>query len=161
MGDLVERRLVLGDVLAIARGVGAQIAAAPVRGVKGDGVVFMVPHDGAGRAGIHHRLHDLQRLANLRPAIHEIAHEDYRALRVTVSAVGFHVAEFFEQCAEWIGMAVDVADDVVFLVFVFHKLGFSFRVHRQGIPSMIQPMTIAAGVNSGSSSAAGSSTASR
>jgi hypothetical protein len=73
----------------------------------------VVAKDRESRAGLEHRAHQDQRLADARAAIEEIADEDRHPLGMAPGAQALCVAEPAEESGELVGVAVDVADQVV------------------------------------------------
>jgi hypothetical protein len=69
--------------------------------------------DGQGFPLFDHGPDDFKHLPNLWPPVDEIAEEDHLAFGMLVRSVGLLVAEEFEELHEFIGMAVNVADQVV------------------------------------------------
>jgi hypothetical protein len=111
-GQLIERCFVLLLVLRIPW---TKICTErfPILCVVSQGVEFMVAHDGQGFPLFDHGPNDFKHLPNLWPPVYEIAEEDHLAFGMPVRSVGLFVTEEFEELHQFIGMAVNVADQVV------------------------------------------------
>ncbi len=73
----------------------------------------MVPHHRLGCLLFHHRPHNANHIADLRPPVNEISAEDRLPPGMPKAASGFLVAHLFKQLHEFVGVAVNVANDVV------------------------------------------------
>ena len=78
----------------------------------------MIAHDGQRLATIDHRPHDVQHLANLWSSVNEITEEDHFALGVFVNALDLLIAECIQELNQFVGMTVNVADQIVHSVRV-------------------------------------------
>ena len=96
-----------------------------IRGRPGDGVELVVSHHGASRSCVRHRPDKFKGAKLARAAIHEVADEDGGAARVPPCATSMPEAEMGQQCLKLVGMAVDVADDVVVHLLGLHRPGRS------------------------------------
>ncbi len=81
-------RIFLGMVAQIRTG------SSFVRRVERQRIPFMIAHHGQRLTCFDHRPRNFQRLANLRPAINEIAEEDDLAFGMLIKAVVLGVIEF-------------------------------------------------------------------
>jgi hypothetical protein len=81
--------------------------------VVGERVELVIAHHGEGRTAVDHRPDDLERLQDPGAAVDEVAEEDGLTIGVAVDAVPLLVSELLEQPLEGIGMAMDIADEVV------------------------------------------------
>lgn len=84
-----------------------------IGGGVGEGVEFVVAHDGECGACVDHAADDLESFADEGAAIDEVAEEEDFALGVRIGRTAASIAEFFEESGEFVRMPVDVADDVV------------------------------------------------
>ncbi|MNZ93638.1 hypothetical protein D3C78_1127140 [compost metagenome] len=105
----------LVDQAGMARRVLAHVglaAAGQRRGYPAQGVVFVVAHDTEGLAGLDHVVDDVQRLADTRAAVDDVAEEQRLTPRVAPDATDTLVAEGVEQAFEGQRTAMHVTDDV-------------------------------------------------
>lgn len=103
------------DQPAVARGVLAHVVLAALgqrRGVPAQGVVLVVAHDAVGLAGLDHVMDDVQRFANPRATVDDVAKEHGLARRMPPDATLALVAEGVEQAFEGMCTAVHVTDQV-------------------------------------------------
>jgi hypothetical protein len=73
----------------------------------------VIAHDGQGFAFIDHGPDDFKHLANLRSPVDEVAQEDHFSFGVLVDTLGLPIAESFEKLHQFIGVTVNVPDQVV------------------------------------------------
>lgn len=98
-------RRMLADVLAAAAG--------RRRGAPAERVEFVVAHDAQRLAGVDHRVHPVQGLADARAAVDDVAEEQRLAPRMAPDAALQAVAEQVEEAVQGMRAAVDIADQVV------------------------------------------------
>ena len=67
-------------------------------------------------ARIDHRARDLQRATNLGSSVNEVSHEDKLPGSVAIDSIALLVAQSLQQPLKLVGMAMNVSDNVVFLV---------------------------------------------
>ena len=79
-------------------------------------VELVISHHGAGGARIDHRARDLQRTPNLGPSVNEVSDEDKLPGSVAIDPISLIVAQSLQQPLKLVSMAVNVSDNVVFLV---------------------------------------------
>lgn len=84
-----------------------------VFGVKRQRVEFVIAHDGQSIVLLHHWPNNFQHLPDLWPSVDEVAEKDHFAFGVLVNALCLLVAKNIEQLEQVVGMAVNVADQVV------------------------------------------------
>ncbi len=75
-------------------------------------IEFVISHDAACRASIHHRPHKLDGFHLFGAAIDQVANKNRRARRVPINAQRSGIAEILEQCDELVALTVHVADDI-------------------------------------------------
>jgi hypothetical protein len=75
----------------------------------------VIAHDGQSVVTFNHWPDDFKHVSDVRPSVNEVAEEDHLAFRMTVRSQGLLVAEEFKELHQFIGMAVNVADQVVHL----------------------------------------------
>ena len=85
-------------------------------GVVEERVEFVISHHCASRPRIYHRARDLQRAADLRSAVNEVANEDKLPGRMSVDSIALLVSQPSEQPLKLGGVAVNISNDIVFLV---------------------------------------------
>jgi hypothetical protein len=85
----------------------------PIRRVVGQGVEFVIPHDGQGVTAFNHRADDFKHSPNLWSPVDEVAEEDHPVVGTPVRTMSVLVAEEFEELHKFISVAVNVADQVV------------------------------------------------
>ncbi|MNG05220.1 hypothetical protein D3C84_883980 [compost metagenome] len=73
----------------------------------------MIAHDAAGLAGIDHVVDDVQRLANPRATVDDVADEHRHARSMPPDATLFVITESVEQVLQGQGATVHVTDQVV------------------------------------------------
>ena len=88
-------------------------AAGRRRGSPAQRAELVVAHDAQRLPGLDHVAHDVQRFADVRATVDDVAKEQRHALRMSPHAVLQAIAEAFEQLLKGFGAAVDIADDVV------------------------------------------------
>ncbi len=76
-------------------------------------VELMVAHDAQGMTGLNHIADDMQRLANTRATVNDVAEENRNTLRVTPDASLQTVAEKLQQVLQGMGAPVHVTDQIV------------------------------------------------
>ena len=79
----------------------------------GDGVELVVPHHGASRSGVCHGPDEFEGAKLAGATVYKIADEDGCPAGMSPRAAAMPVAEISQQGLKLVGMAVDVADDVV------------------------------------------------
>jgi hypothetical protein len=79
----------------------------------------VVAHDRKSLPLLDHGPNDLKHLPNLRATVDEVAKKDHLAFVVAVDTLGFLVTESFKQLYQFIGVAVNVADQVVQEILLF------------------------------------------
>jgi acid phosphatase class B len=80
------------------------------------GVELVISHHGTSGARIDHRARDLQRATNFWSPINKVADEDKLPGRMAVDAIALLVSQSSQQSLKLISMAMNVSDNVVFLV---------------------------------------------
>ncbi|MNN43127.1 hypothetical protein D3C81_1573490 [compost metagenome] len=105
----------LVDQPPVARSVLAHVVLAALgqgRSVPAQGVVLVVAHDAVGLASIDHVMDDVQRFANPRATVDDVAQKQRLARRMTPDAALALVAKGVEQAFEGVCTAVHVTDQV-------------------------------------------------
>ena len=129
---ILTHLLECGPVLldAILR-MGAQRATLGAIGMEPERIDLVVAKDRVSVAVFDHPAHRLEHFPDFWSSVDVVSHEDdLAALRVGVDSVSVFIAQLGEQGVEFVGVAVDVADDVVVL-FRFHKARIAgFRLIR-------------------------------
>ena len=85
---------------------------------------------------LDHGPDDFKHLPNLRATVDEVAEEDHLAFGMAVRHPGLLVAEGFEQLHQFIGMAVNVADQVVHGLLLF-RLPLDFGDFSQEVAQFV------------------------
>ena len=105
------------DILVVVRPEKPAIA---VGRIERQSIEFVVAHDGKSRAGVDHWSDDLKRLPDLWPSINEVTQKDRLPVRVTIDTVVSRVPELFQEPLKGVGVAVNVADEVVQMTTLHH-----------------------------------------
>jgi len=116
--ELVQGRLMLVRVLFA---MGAEEATARRKCVVTQSVELVIAHDGEGGVALHHGADQMERLANLRTAINEVTYENGSTPRVAKCVALALVAKLVKEFLQGIGMAVNVADEIVIGVLHGHE----------------------------------------
>ena len=90
-----------------------------VFGVVRERIEFVVAHHGESMTSLDHGPNNFERLPNLWPPVDEVAEKNHLAFGMSVNPTGVVIAKFVQQLDEFIGMAVNVTDQVVHLMFPF------------------------------------------
>ena len=81
--------------------------------VVSQSVELVIAHDGQGGPFFGHGSDDLKRLTDLRSSVDEVAEENHLAFGMPVFALGLVVAQGSEQMYQFIGVAVNITDQIV------------------------------------------------
>jgi hypothetical protein len=105
----------LGVLIGVLLVVGPEVAPGliRVRGVEGQGVEFVVTHDGQGGTGIYHGPDDVEGFPDQRAAVDEVAEKDGLTFWVPVDALVLGITQLPEEPLEGVSVAVCITDEVV------------------------------------------------
>ena len=93
--------------------------------MKRDRIEFMVAHDCQGCLVLDHVADDMNRVADLGATVDEVAAKHGLAARMTKNAAGLRVTQLIQQFHEFVGVAVNVPNNVVDSRVLFVAAGIS------------------------------------